>query len=207
MRAAIAAVGFLVEVLRGAPPRRIVTPMQRPAVVFVDGACDPGPNELPNVSIGACLFVPGWAGPLYFGCRVGDSLVSQWAASSDSQVIGQAELLPVLLSVHTWADQLRGLPCLVFIDNDSARHVLVSGYSPLLKSASLIAATLVQLSKLGAFAWFARVTSSSNVADDPSRLEFGPLSRWSGSELLSPSFGGAVGSNLWTRLAAYLHLS
>ena len=205
MRSAIAAVGSLVDALCGSPPRLLVTPLPKPVIVFIDGACDPGHDGLPNVSIGACLFKPGLSGPLYFGCSVGRALVQQWAVSSDSQVIGQAELLPVLISVHTWAEHLRGLPCIIFVDNDSARHGLVSGYSPLLKSAALIAAVLVQLARLGAFPWFARVPSCSNIADAPSRLEFGPLSRWAGSELVEPSFAGASGQSLWAVVASSLY--
>ena len=151
------------------------------------------------------MFKPGLSGPLYFGCSVGDALVSQWASSGDSQVIGQAELLPVLISVHTWAEQLRGLPCIIFIDNDSARHGLVSGYSPLLKSAALIAAVLVQLARVGAFPWFARVPSCSNIADAPSRLDFGPLSKWVGSELVEPSFAAVSGVGLWAAVASTLY--
>ena len=82
--------------------------------------------------------------------------------------------------------------------------VLDGALSPLLKSAALIAATLAQLSRLGAFALCSRVPSSSNVADGPSRLEFGPLRQWEGSRAVSPSFNGVVGDDLWASVAAHL---
>jgi len=125
--------------------------------------------------------------------------VRQGAAAHDSQVTGQAELLPVLIAAHTWSERLRGRPCVVFLDNDSARHGLVSGYSPLAESAALIAAALSQFSCLGAYAWFGRVPSCSNVADAPSRLDFGPLSSWPGSQWMTRLTAESPARRSWQR--------
>ena len=91
-----------------------------------------------------------------------------------------------------------------FIDNDSARHGLISGYSPLLRSAALISATLVELARIGAFAWFARVPSASNIADGPSRLDFEKLRAWPGSAQVQPRFSGTTPPHIWAELAASL---
>ena len=58
--------------------------------------------------------------------------------------------------------------------------------------------------QLGAFAWFSRVPSCCNIVDAPSRLEFGPLSGWPGSQLDVPSFGGVSGRALWAEVALRL---
>ena len=205
MQREVAAVSLLCEVLCSSPPRSIHARMEDPVLLFTDGACDPGEGRFPCVTIGACIFDPRGGGPGYFGVQVGEALLAHWAEKVDSQVIGQAELLPVLCALHAWAETLRSRPCLIFIDNDTARHGLMSGYSPVLKSAALISAMLAMLARLGSHAWFARVASASNIADDPSRLDFRVLEAMPGSRRVEPLFLGAAPPLLWPALARNLY--
>jgi len=89
-----------------------------------------------------------------------------------SQTVGQAELLPVWIAKRVWADSLRGVHLLTFLDNDSARFALVAGYSPALASARIVGEAAVSDAALGVHQWVARVPSESNPADAPSRLDF-----------------------------------
>ena len=91
-----------------------------------------------------------------------------------------------------------------FIDNDSARHALIAGYSPILASAALIAEVWTHLAALGSHAWFARVPSASNIAAGPSRLSFSCMSAFAGARHVEPSFAKARGPALWDRLDARL---
>ena len=101
-----------------------------------------------------------------------DTIVALWANSGQSQVIFQAELLPVLVARLLWSAELADRPNLTFVDNDSARHALVKGYSQVVVSARIVDAVWLAEAGLGALSWFARVPSASNIADGPSRLAF-----------------------------------
>ena len=89
--------------LKTAGPRRI-DPADRnaPCVVFVDGACEE------EVSIGGLLVDP--LGPaLFFGAVVDAVTADSWKTTEgQTQVIGQAELFPLLVARLTWAGRLRG---------------------------------------------------------------------------------------------------
>ena len=123
-------------------------------------------------SCGAVPFGPSGEPPLFFGARVGDSLLNRWAREGSRQVIGQAEILPVILAKWTWGRLIAGSPILVFIDNDSARFGLVTGTSPSKCSAELLSASARADCMLNCYQWVARVPSWSNIADAPSRLDF-----------------------------------
>ena len=71
----------------------------------------------------------------------------------------------------TWADKLKGRRVIYFVDNEAARIGLVRAYSPVLPSMNLILACLGWDYANNSQAWFARVSSYSNIADGPSRME------------------------------------
>ena len=197
--------GMLLEVLIVSPPRKINASMPMPALVFVDGACEPG-RELPCVGVGACLFdhVGDDEVVEYFGDEAGPALVREWANRPDQQVIAQAELVPVAMALSTWGPRLKDRPVVIFIDNDAARFGLVSGYSPVLASAALISVVWRLLAQLGTAAWFARVPTCCNPADGPSRASFEALRARVGSKRVSPSFLGAQGIPMWSAIAERL---
>ena len=89
------------------------------------------------------------------------------------QLVGQAELLPVVLSQELWAPWLRGRRALLFVDNDAARHAIIRGASPSGPSAVLVEQFWSAEAELDAFSWIEQVPSPSNPADGPSRLRFG----------------------------------
>ena len=70
---------------------------------------------------------------------------------------------------------MTGRRVLFFIDNDSARFALVNMFSPVDASAVLLWEVAAEDSITAAINWYARVPPESNIADDPSRLEFGRL--------------------------------
>ena len=90
--------------------------------------------------------------------------------ADQTQVIGQAEILPVLVARWTWSKDLAGKRVLYFIDNESARLALVKAYSPVLPSLRLVLASLKWDQENDSQAWYARVPTFSNVADGPSRM-------------------------------------
>ena len=65
----------------------------------------------------------------FFGELIPASIVKLWSSSSQRQLIGQVELLPVLMAKFTWAVLIRKRLVLHFIDSDSAPFALVNGTS------------------------------------------------------------------------------
>ncbi len=92
--------------------------------------------------------------------------------NTQAQVIGQAEILPVVSAKWTWLTELEGKRVLYFIDNDSARFALIRSYSPVPSSARLLWAMSLISSRSFSYDWFTRVQSFSNCGDHPSRLRF-----------------------------------
>eukprot|EP00971_Amphidinium_carterae_P304567 6052307-Amphidinium_carterae.1 len=135
-------------------------------VIFTDGAVE-GERGL-RCTMGGLAFFPRKQ-PEFFSAAVPSWLVDVWRSEGREHVIYQTELLPVLISICLWQESLRGQHVLVFIDNEAARCALVASYAGLegamriiWRVAELTARTLVK-------PWFARVPSSSNPADAPSR--------------------------------------
>ena len=155
------------EALLSAGPR-VVLPVSLlpPVVVFTDGAC-----EESGTSIGGVIF-DGVNRPEVFGAVLSRVVVESWYTKvGQKQVIGQAELLPLLVARVTWKNKLSGRRVLYFIDNDSARLGLIKAYSPVLPSLVIISECLCWDHLNNSSSWFARVPTESNIADDPSRMD------------------------------------
>ena len=86
------------------------------------------------------------------------------------QVIGQAELFPVLIARLTWQHRIAGKRVYYFIDNESARLALVKSYSPCLPSLKIVMECLAWDQDSFSSPWYARVPTHSNIADAPSRM-------------------------------------
>ena len=66
---------------------------------------------------------------------------------------------------------------LTFVDNESAKHALIVGISPVVSSAKLVSLSGELDAALEIRQWCARVPTASNIADAPSRLDFSELQR------------------------------
>ena len=125
--------------LESAGPRRVgVGPKRPPVLLFTDGACEPGPG---GITHGAFLFDPESSRSFFFGDIVPRVWVNAWQAKGKAQVIGQAELVPLLVSKTTWIHLMSGRRILWFCDNESARMAVIRGYSPQTDSSELLITT------------------------------------------------------------------
>ena len=128
--------------------------------------------------------------PQAFGAKLTKEAAERLATKpGQRQVIGQAELLPILVAKTIWSKLIKNKRVIYFIDNDSARAALVKGYSPVLPSLGLI----MECAKLDAWgrssSWYARVPSKSNIADAPSRMDASYLKEKFGALVVSPAEG------------------
>ena len=79
--------------------------------------------------------------PQAFGARLTKEAARKLATKSDqTQVIGQAELLPILVAKTIWEEHIENRKVIYFVDNDSARLAMIKGYSPVITSLRIITA-------------------------------------------------------------------
>jgi hypothetical protein len=169
LREALAAT---VAVLSSAGPRVVShKPQVVPVCLFTDGAVEGSERGL--VTVGAVLHDPLTGLKECFGFEVPRALSAEWRGRGSLQVVGQAEILPVLVGKAFWAPVLRDRRVLVFVDNTSAAAALVKGHSPNPSSNALLRKYAALEAAFPTCTWFARVPSPSNPADGPSRLDFG----------------------------------
>ena len=157
----------LLDIFTNARPRELrADGTDLPVLSFTDGAC-----ERSGVTIGAVIIdTAGLFPPVMWGGHAPKHLVDKWRSGGLEQVIGQAELLPVVLVKHSMAQQLKHRRIIYYVDNDSARQSLTKGYSPSIHSNHIIQTMNSLESLTQSWSWFTRVPSASNPADEPSRL-------------------------------------
>ena len=81
-----------------------------PVLVFSDGAC-----EDDGTSVGAVLFDPLSSKLHCFGAEISQRTLNTWKSRLEqTQVIGQAELFPLLVARLTWHKILAGRRCIFF---------------------------------------------------------------------------------------------
>ena len=153
-----------------------------PVLIFSDGAC-----EEEGTSVGAVLFDPLTGKLQCFGAGISQGTIDSWKSRLDqTQVIGQAELFPIVnCKTHLGEDSFRA-QMYIFLDNESARIAMVRAYSPVLCSLSIVMSCLKWDYDNDCIGWYARVPTASNPGDAPSRLQV-PVVR-SGVEVVPPIF-------------------
>jgi hypothetical protein len=173
-------------------PRRIsLKARQKPLLVFTDAAAD-----ATEATMGGVIF-DDLAGEIeFFSCRISPATVKRWMsegsstgeADGKSQIICQAELLAVPVALKTWEARLAQRDVVFFVDNDPAKDSLIHGISSSTQSSELVRYTRLACARLGTGAWYERVASPSNIADDPSRGEYSLLLSL-GAKRVAPSIG------------------
>ena len=180
------AIGWLASHVINCPPRRVPMPDgSPPLIIFTDGAFEPGAEGNMVATCGGVL-VDGGRCRSYFGAVVPPRLTKLWASEGSKQLIGQIELVPVVLARRLWASQIQGRKLICFLDNEAGREGLVKGFSPAMYSRQILQAIAAEELKAQAWPWFARVSTHSNVADAPSRLDFTDMLRMGAREVPIP---------------------
>lgn len=155
------------------PPR--VFPVQAspepPTVVFTDAAFEAGKG-----TIGVVVKRPGH-NLAWTACDCPDWVLTafQTVDRAKEQYIGQLELLAAVVAYTTFPDLLAGQHVIHWIDNESAVYSLVKGYCGAADSARVVNIFHSAMCKLGVTPWLEYVGTEDNIADLPSRGEFGVL--------------------------------
>jgi len=154
-------------------PREIrLANLRKPLIVFTDGSCDPDPAARCGLraGYGAILFDPENNQYEYLKNYIGDDLLWELSYKGEKkQIVGQAEILPVLFARKLWEPVMKNRSVLYFIDNDAARYSLIKGASDEPTSMTMLSSFWDEDADSPSCPWFARVPSCGNPADDPSR--------------------------------------
>jgi hypothetical protein len=180
-----AALRFFSAALRcpgGLPPRELdlsaTHERGRPAVrIYSDAMYVPGQPA----GLGFVAFFPassdGPARVVHAAEQLPADFVKVYYDPSKSQYIGQLELLAAIAPYVSLAEELEGRDVVHWIDNKGAVAALVKGYSSANDCVGMIHAFAALRLRLGVNIWFEYVRSKANIADLPSRAEFGMLRR------------------------------
>jgi len=90
-------------------------------------------------------------------------------------------------SQDAWRERWRGRRIIAFVDNDAARFALIKGSTQSSASAAMVARFWSSEVDLESYIWLERVTSASNVADGPSRLDFAEVKGLGGRIVEAPT--------------------
>ena len=170
----LSTIRFLRERVINAPPTKISATCLSTWVVFTDGACEGEVSKLGT--IGAVLISPCGVALEFISEMVLSELMDTFLTLSKHPIF-ELELLPVWIALVEWEGHLAGAQCVFYLDNEAAKSSLVNGCSSQTSGAEIIQTFVYAEMKLQVKVWFARVPTSSNISDGPSRLETAELQR------------------------------
>ena len=150
----------------GKPRTFLADDVQKPALIFTDGALEYD-GERAVATIGAVLILPDGRTEV-FGAEVLTQVVDSWQSEGKTHVIGLVELYACVCALKHWGESIPSRRAILFVDNWPALDVLVKGTSQQLSWRRLLL-VLEEPTDEVFLLWVARVPSSSNVADHPSR--------------------------------------
>ena len=151
--------------LRTAVPRVLSADDTRPAVlVFTDAALE---GERDEIATYGGVILDG-AKVVKFGGQLSRESLAELQVET-KKVITVLEVLPAAAVAIKWKQEFTHRRVFFFIDNDAARAGLIKQYSDSAVIQGVLRAE--EQLKHPCFQWFCRVASSSNVADEASRLK------------------------------------
>ena len=83
--------------------------------------------------------------------------------------IHELEMIPVLISLFLWGRLVGGAQVVHYIDNESVRLALLKGSGETFIARKVADEIIRTEYALQTKSWYARVASTSNIADEPSR--------------------------------------
>ena len=165
----IKALHILLKRYQDSIPRTLKLEGQKPPVLlFTDGACEEVSGEM-VATVGGVLFHHDVSLPRVYGCEVNQAVLKSWMDADKVHPVSLTELYAVCLARSLWKSLLDNQKVIVFIDNQGVLDACIKGWSgeEQMKSLLLHFETVDGVNPF--LPWFARVPSSSNCADYPSR--------------------------------------
>ncbi|CAE7346353.1 unnamed protein product [Symbiodinium sp. KB8] len=169
-----AALAVLKNRVVNGPPRAVSTRLANDWFVFTD-ACFEAERPEWTAGIGGVLVAPDGKKVSCFGLCCEVDVLKILGLSDKANPIYELEALAVLAAFDTWHGVLREAGVVCFVDNDGVLGSFVGCKS----SSASFTSFLKAVTRFESFAaitpWFERVSSIANVADGPSRGDFGAV--------------------------------
>ena len=150
----------------GRPKTFLADDIEKPVLILTDGALE-YEGDVAKATIGGVSLKPDGTCEV-FGCKVPDDVVSQWQAGGKTHVIGLVELYACVVALLHWKPDVSSRRVILFVDDWPALDVLVKGTSLQIEWRNLLLLLEDPLED-NFLLWIARVPSSSNISDHPSR--------------------------------------
>ena len=157
---------FLQERVLEAPPIRISRLSMQTACIFTDGSCE-GTDKVDGGIGGVLINEWGYASHFFSGVVPRD--IMEKLLQFSSHPIFELELLPVLVSIYIWRELISYKHCVIYVDNEAAQGALIKASSDSPSGAAIVSAFTSLEMDMQLKVWIARVPTSSNIADGPSR--------------------------------------
>ena len=168
--------GSLAEALQGleklveqSQPVRVSRALCWTWLVFTDGAYEKSDQGFG--SVGGVLVSPQGILIEIFGERVNAEFLEILLGTSKHPIY-ELEILPVLMAASLWATYIAGGQVVFYIDNEAARSAFIQGVGATVHTKSMVQNFVRLEERIKIYSWFGRVPSHSNIADQPSRLQF-----------------------------------
>lgn len=114
---------------------------------------------------------------LFFSCQLDEEQRRILGEPSRKQIIFEAESLCAVLAYSLWSDSIAGKKSFLYVDNEGTKFSLIRGKSDNVV-VDAIACVFVEIeTHTNTLCWISRVSSYSNIADDPSRGDFRLLTK------------------------------
>ena len=153
--------------LQASRPHAVQASHNERLFVFADACYEPGAEWCSG--LGATVFDATGTFIAFFSTHVDAKGRQALGEASKKTIIFELEFLAVLTALVQWKEILRNHPVVMYLDNNVARDIAISGRGRN-KTAQALATILLTLEDAGDVrAWYACVPSPSNVADLPSR--------------------------------------
>ncbi|CAE7511598.1 unnamed protein product [Symbiodinium sp. CCMP2592] len=172
------ALGMIKRRICHALPVTISAKALQTTYVFTDGAFEQGRG-----SFGGVLVSPHGRCVSYFAGEVSREAMHHLLASS-THPIYELELLPVLIAMQVWGRLSSHQQTVYYLDNEPARIGMIKRAGGTAIADLIISKASALECELGQHAWYARVPSHSNIADDPSRFYFERLHKLGAARVL-----------------------
>ena len=164
----VVALSRFASMLQSNKGRCISSSAGRHWTLFTDACYEPS-SATWTCGMGAILISPDGIPAACFSRCLTKKEMEAIGSRDKKSIIFEAEMLAMLLALRAWRAYFGHSPILVFIDNNSARDVAISGKTRG-KIASRMLECLMRLEdECAIWPWFSRVPSESNPADLPSR--------------------------------------
>ena len=159
------------KTLNAGRAREIVSGTGKPRFVFTDASFEPSDDNWP-AGIGGVLYDEHGDVLKHFSyCLKSGDLAKLGFPEHKKLVIFETEMIAVMVALEVWKHDLMNLPVIIFVDNNSARDVAISGSARTTIPLQLVKYLLELEDSIAIIPWYARVPSKSNPADEPSRCE------------------------------------